>query len=135
MMARQMDKVIVAEIGMEGGGVTIFGNQSERGWTFWTEGSSMDLDENDDEVWHSWSSEPVSELELVLPKGWPLFHPVQIHPEFLGWFRANYEITRASLPDDQRRYQERHRHRHWTVILGGAWVKPAIEFTRANVVR
>jgi CpXC protein/HIRAN domain len=123
-----MDKGIIAEIGMEGGGVTIFGKQLEQGWTFWTEGSSMDLDENDDEVWHSWSSEPVSDLDLALPKDWPLFYPVQIHPEFLGWFRANYEISRASLPDDQRRSQERHRHPRWTVILGAASVKSAIEF-------
>ena len=40
---------------------------------------------------------PVSDLDLVLPKNWPLFDPVQIHPESLGWFRANYERSRASL--------------------------------------
>ena len=95
----------------------------------------MDLDENDDEVWHSWSSEPVSDLGLVLPKDWPLFHPVQIHPEFLGWFRANYEITRASLPDDQRRYQERHRHGRMDGDSWGRVGKAGNRIHCANVVR
>ena len=60
-----MIKVIIAEFGMEGGGVTIFGNQSERGGTFWTEGISVVHDENDDEVWHSWSCEPVSDFDCL----------------------------------------------------------------------
>ena len=61
-----MDKVLIADIGVEGGGVTIFGKMSESVWSFWTEGTSMDLDENDDEVWRSWSSEPVSGCSLPL---------------------------------------------------------------------
>ena len=51
-----MDKAVIAEIGFEGGGVTIYGSQSEGIWTFWTEGSSMGMDDNDDEVWGSRSS-------------------------------------------------------------------------------
>jgi hypothetical protein len=73
---RQMDKVLIARIGMEGVGVTIFGKKSESAWLFWTEGVSIDLDENDEELWRSWSSQPVSSLDLALPSEWPLFHPV-----------------------------------------------------------
>jgi hypothetical protein len=112
-----MDKVTIAEIGVEGGGVTIYGIQSQGVWTFWTEGTSMDLDENDDEIWRSWSSEPVSSLDLVLPKDWPLFHPIEVHPDFVDWFRSNYDNVRGSLPEDQRRSQEKHRHGHWMQIL------------------
>ena len=45
-----MDKVVVADIGMEGGGITIYGIRSDGAWSFWTEGTSIDLDENDHEV-------------------------------------------------------------------------------------
>jgi hypothetical protein len=113
-----MNKILIVEIGMEGGGVTVYGSQSEGVWSFWTEGTSIDFDENDHEVWRSWSSEPVSSLDLVLPKDWPIFYPVKIHPEMVDWFRANYDKVRGSMPEEQRRYQEKHRHGHWMTILG-----------------
>jgi len=113
-----MDKVLIAQMGIEGGGVTIFGSQSEGVWTFWTEGTSMDLDENDDEVWRSWWSEPVSSLDLVVPHDWPIFYPSKFHPDFVEWFRANYDKVRASLLEDQRRYQDKHRHGQWLEALG-----------------
>ncbi len=31
-------------------------------------------------------------------------HPIEIHPEFVGWFREHYEAARAGLPVDQRVY-------------------------------
>jgi hypothetical protein len=113
-----MDKVIVADIGVEGGGITIYGGQSEGVWSFWTDGTSMDLDEKDNEKWHSWSSKPVSSLDLVVPKDWPMFYPSKIHPEFVPWFRDAYEKARASLPEDQRRYHDNHRHWRWSEVLG-----------------
>jgi hypothetical protein len=45
-----MDKVLIAEMGVEGDGITIYGSQSDGVWSLWTESTSMDLDENDDEV-------------------------------------------------------------------------------------
>jgi hypothetical protein len=113
-----MDKVLIADFGVEGGGITIYGGQSDGVWSFWTEGSSMDLDENDDMVNRSWTSEPVNSLDLVVPKDWPIFYPSKIHPDFVDWFRTNYDPTRESLPEDQRRYQEKHPHRQWSEILG-----------------
>ncbi len=113
-----MDKVLIADIGIEGGGVTIFGRKPEGAWLFWTEGTSIDLDENVDEVWRSWSAAPVNDLDLVLPGDWPLFHPVQIHSDFLEWFRAAYEKARQTLPDHARRYHDEHRHRRWREPLG-----------------
>jgi hypothetical protein len=71
-------------MGVEGGGTTIFGTQAEGVWSFWTQGTSMNLDENDDEVWRSWSSEPESSLDLVVPHDWPVFYPSKIHPDLRG---------------------------------------------------
>ncbi len=113
-----MDKILVADIGVEGGGITIFGGQAEGVWSFWTEGTTIDLDENDHEIWRSWSSQPVSALELVLPRDWPIFYPSTIHPDFVEWFRANYDRSRGTLPDGQRRYQNEHRHGRWSELLG-----------------
>ena len=113
-----MDKVLIAEMGVEGGGTTIFGTQEDGVWSFWTLGTSMDLDEIDDEAWRSWSSEPVTSLDLVVPRDWPIFYPSKIHPDFVEWFRQAYEKARSSLPDDQRRYQAKHRHEHWLNVIG-----------------
>jgi hypothetical protein len=117
-MISQTDKVVIADIGVEGGGVTIYGSQLTGVWTFWTEGTSMDLHENDGEEWRSWSSKPVNSLDPVLPKEWPTFYPRKFHPGFVCWFRANYNHVRAQLPEDQRRYQNKHRRLHWMEILG-----------------
>jgi hypothetical protein len=116
----RIEKLLVASIGVEGGGAEIYGTQSDGIWSFWGEGSSIDLDENDDEVWRSWSSEPVGGLDLVVPKDWPLSHPVEIHSDFLAWFRGNYDEAVLKLPQDQRRYQEKHRHGRWTNVPGMA---------------
>jgi hypothetical protein len=113
-----MDKALIAEMGIEGGGVTIYGGHSEGVWMFWTEGSSIDLDENDAEVWRTWKSEPVSSLDLVLPSEWPIFSPIEIHPDFLCWFREAYEKKRSELSVDKRRYQDNHVHAHWSKLLG-----------------
>jgi hypothetical protein len=112
------DKILVADIGVEGGGLSIYGRESGGTWSFWKEGSSMDLDENDDEIWRAWSSDPVPDLGLLLPEEWPLFHPLSIHPAFLPWFRQAYEKAGATVRPDLRPYQEQHRHHHWIEILG-----------------
>jgi hypothetical protein len=84
-----MDKVLIADMGVEGGGARIYGRQRDGIWSFWLEGTSIDLDENDDEIWRSWESQPVQDLSLALPNERPLFYPSRLNPEFLDWFRKN----------------------------------------------
>ena len=95
-----MNTLLVVEMGVEGGGATIYGRQEDGIWSFWQEGSSMGLDEYDDEEWRSWESKPVADLSLALPDEWPLFCPIKIAPEFLEWFRENYEIVCSRLRKD-----------------------------------
>ena len=59
-----MDKITVAQLEMEGDWLTIYGKQAGVSWSFWTEGTSMGMDENDDEEWRSWTTEPVAGPEL-----------------------------------------------------------------------
>jgi hypothetical protein len=70
------------------------------------------------EAWRSWSSEPVGSLDLALPNDWVLFYPVEIHPDFLEWFREAYEKARGTLLENQRRYHDEHRHGRWLEVLG-----------------
>jgi hypothetical protein len=102
------EKVVIAEIGIEGGGITIYGSKTDGVWSFWTEGSSMHVDSDEDEVWRSWSSELASSLDLVMLKGWPIFYPVKIHSDCVDWIRTNYDP--ASMPEDQLPYQQKDRH-------------------------
>ena len=82
-----MDKIIIARMGVEGGGATIFGARADGVWLFWQKGSSINFDDNDDEVWRSWSSDPVSELSAALPDRWWQMCPIKVHPEFVAQLR------------------------------------------------
>jgi hypothetical protein len=42
-----MDNVVIVKMGVEGGGVTIYGRQTDGIWSLWNEGVSMYFDEND----------------------------------------------------------------------------------------
>jgi hypothetical protein len=116
-----MDQAIVLDIGREGGGITIYGRQVDGVWSFWAEGASIDVDENEDMVWRTWSREPVASIDILLPKGWPVFSPISVHPEFVDWFRAIYEKARAGLPENERSYQEKYIHVRWLEMLGLPW--------------
>lgn len=110
-----MEKVVIADLAVEGGGFTIYGQEIEGRWFFWEEGSSFGLDENDDEEIRSWKSEPKESLESVLPNQWPLFHPWHLHAEFVTWFVERFPLALESLsvPD---RLKNRAQHL-WQVYL------------------
>ncbi|MGA2702229.1 MAG: hypothetical protein ABSH35_14185 [Isosphaeraceae bacterium] len=112
-----MDQITVADLGLEGGGLTIHGRQEGGSWVFWTAGSSIALDENDDEKWRYWTTEQVADLNSVLPAEWPLFFPMEIHPEFRGWFRDHYEKACRTLREDLKKYQIKHPGNEWRGIL------------------
>jgi hypothetical protein len=81
------DKELVLELGVEGGGATVFRTPLDSGgWQFHVEGNSLYLDENDDESWRSWHSQPVLSIEEALASvakdgSWFFFYPLTVHPE------------------------------------------------------
>ena len=95
-----MDKVLVAKLGVEGGGCSIYGREAVGSWSFWQEGSSLDLDENDEEVVRSWTTEPVPDLGLAMPKEWPLYHllKVQARPVAGGDSDGAHALTMGRGP-------------------------------------
>src|SRR5262249_41809490 len=83
------------------------------GWQFHVEGSSLYLDENDDEGWRSWSSEPVLSIEeavrLIADDGsWIFFSPVGVHPEFRTALWELAQDAAGKLPEGRRALWERH---------------------------
>ncbi len=108
-----VEKVIVIEVGVEGGGATVFGEDNGGVWSFWQEGSSLSLDEDDHEIGSDWRTQPVGDLERALPGGWVRMFPMKIHPTFLPWVRTRYEAERAELPEYQRRVHDEHVHPAW----------------------
>jgi len=112
------DKELVLELGVEGGGATVFRSPlGSGGWQFHVEGTSMYLDENDDEGWRSWHSQPVLNLEEALRSvaedgSWVFFYPVTVHPDYRT---AVWELAQAAvgkLPEG-RREMWKHRSQDW----------------------
>ena len=98
------EKEKVLELGVEGGGATIFRTPLDSGgWQFHVEGSSMYLDENDDEDWRSWTSEPVQTIREALRSvaedgSWVFFHPISVHPEYRNIVWELAQETARNLP-------------------------------------
>jgi hypothetical protein len=113
------DRVVVAELGLEGGGATVLGFRVGGRWRFWQEGSSITLDADDGEEWQRWASEQSEDLAAVVPATWTLMFPVTVHPEFVEWFRCRYEAARAGLDVGARESQARHPDRHWQRVFAG----------------
>lgn len=108
-----MDKVVIVKMGFEGGGVTICGRQTDGVWSLWKEAVSMYFDENDEENWRCWSSDPVSELSELLPKEWWQMAPTKVHPEFVAPLPAEYERCLGAGGGNVPRF----RHERWRRLL------------------
>jgi hypothetical protein len=98
------DRELVLELGVEGGGATIYRTPLVSGrWQFHVEGTSMYLDENDDEGWRSWRTEPVLNIEEALASvandgSWVFFYPVKVHHEYrtIVWQLVQAEASKLS---------------------------------------
>lgn len=110
-----MEKVVIMGMGVEGGGVIVYGRQSNGLWLFWQEWSSMYLDDNDDEAWRSWTSESVTELSLVLPEKWFVMSPTKVHSDFVSQIRREYERCCGTQPTGKR--AGRWQHERWQELL------------------
>lgn len=107
------NKEIVLELGVEGGGANIFRTRSRTGdWQFHVEGNAMDVDENDEEVWRSWCTEPVSNIEdalrAVADDGcWVLSWPTKIHTEYRSIICELVEAAVSKLPPESSQVANR----------------------------
>ncbi|QJX01176.1 DUF6508 domain-containing protein [Frigoriglobus tundricola] len=113
------DKEMVLQLGVEGGGATVFRKPVGAGdFEFYVDGSSMDLDENDDEVWRSWESQPYLRIEDAVRSisndgSWVLFHPISIHPDYRTSVWELVQETARTLPDELNHLWDDRRRTKW----------------------
>ncbi len=98
------DSVItIVEVGMEGGGFTVFGHHSSveprdgAAWIFWRESGAMYLDDNDDEAWRFEKSGTMSDLALACSPELFRCYPIALHPDFVPWFRRALTLYQECL--------------------------------------
>lgn len=100
----------ILELGLEGGGATIFRAPTLTGWSFHVEGGSMDLDESDTDYWRAWTRGPVESFEaairLISDDGqWVIYHPIYVHLE--------YRETVWQLAQQHAKFLPKHHRRLW----------------------
>lgn len=118
---------LVLELACEGGGETIFRRRTERGWVYWSAGSTMDFDANDDDYWRTWREEETANLGDLLSSSLVFLSLLKIHPEYRDWMREVYRSLRLMLEEDARisdgdgqtaEHFGRHVRKYWTRLLG-----------------
>lgn len=113
------DKEMVLQLGVEGGEATVFRTLLGSGeWVFHVGGNSMDMDENDDEVWRSWESQPYLRIEDAVRSisndgGRVFFYPISIHPEYRTAVWGMVQETARNLPDEQKHLWDERRRTRW----------------------
>jgi len=127
----QSEKQVIVKIGYEGGGFELCGRKTNEQWQFWTEGSFMDFDENDDEIWKEHKSEVVEgwdEALKLLGDDWTVGHPIEVYPQFKDPIWWAFEGQRESLQMKLEWANER--RGYWAEkcgkadeLPGGGWIK------------
>jgi hypothetical protein len=117
------EKELVLQLGVEGGGADIYRTPlAAGGWKFHVEGSTMFLDDNDDEDWRSWIGKPVEAIEQALQSvakdgSWACFYPIKVHPEYRTTVWELVLRAAASLPEGLSRGWEHSRYRWQELCL------------------
>lgn len=104
---------VVFELGFEGGGLEVTRYSAANGKVYFrTSGTSMTLDDHDDEEWIDWEDEPVASFEgslaeLRLGTNILCITPLFVHPDFSLPVREYIENLLAKVtPDDRQRMGE-----------------------------
>jgi hypothetical protein len=107
---------LVLELSLDGGGMTIYRTPAAiGGWQFHIGGSTIDLDENDSEVWRSWQTELFTSLEEALlsvtkDSSWVTFFPTNVHPEYRAMLWQLAQDAAHKLSDAQKKHWHRRIH-------------------------
>ena len=80
----------------------------------------MYLNENDEEIWRSWSTEPVRSIEEAMREvtgdgTCVFFHPIAIHPEYRTVTSKLVRAAVAKLPAERRQIGK-HRLAEWQML-------------------
>ncbi|HEY1186231.1 MAG TPA: hypothetical protein VGE74_01180 [Gemmata sp.] len=108
-----MEKVVILDVGLEGGGATVYGRRDASGWVFWQDGSAMG---DDPDEWRGWTTDPVRDLFAALPEQWFLMFPLDVHPDFKAPVRAEFERRVAQLTDEGMRRHAARLRAKWNAL-------------------
>jgi hypothetical protein len=72
--------ILVLEAGVEGGGLDIVAIPQGAGYIFRDGGTTIDLDENDDEIWRDIGGREAERIADLLPKELGYFYAIYLHP-------------------------------------------------------
>lgn len=108
-LAVNSSPALIVIAGVEGGGVTLYGERSGAGWRFWVERvdqSRVYLDEYDDEAGSRRQSGIVSSwedaLRLLDRAGWMRLPAVRVHPEFRQKVWQAVQARLGTTPESTR---------------------------------
>lgn len=105
-----MKPVVIVDLGVEGGGATIYGRQNGEGnWLFWQSGCAMSGECDD---WQAWEMEITPDVFASLPQSWWRMYPTEVHPDFRS--RLADELKRALSQDAPLRATLA---RRWSAVL------------------
>ena len=112
-----MDKTLILSLGCEGAGAYIYGIRKNCTWTFWRESTCMDFDENNEEIWRSYKSEPVLDFLSALPMNWWMLYPTDPpHLDFVEKLCEEYKNCRKPINDEYLQCL----HIRWTEVLNSS---------------
>jgi hypothetical protein len=103
---------------VEGGAIEVFSRKESGGsWTFVARGTSLDLDDDGNEVARVGGVPRATDLSDVVPSNWIIFYPRLVHPELRGWFRERYAAALAALPPHRRTSHDQYRNHKWQALF------------------
>ena len=101
---------IVFELAFEGGGIEVTRYTAAEGKVYFrNSGTSMRLDENDDEEWVDWQSDPTTSFEgalreLKIGRDILCISPIRLHRDYSELVLRHIEAVLAEVtPDDRER--------------------------------
>jgi hypothetical protein len=109
-------KELVLFFGVAGDGIHIYRTVSRDGkWQYHAETASMDLDENDDELWRTSREQPVAELERALQDfpEWPICFPATVHPEYGQMIWHMYRAAKDRLSEEWVSHWTAEKEENW----------------------
>lgn len=99
---------VVFELGFEGGGIEVTRYTTADGKAYFrNSGTSMRLDENDDEEWVNWEGDPTTSFEgalrdMKVGKDILCIVPIQLHRDYRDQVRRHIEDILAEITDEDR---------------------------------
>lgn len=117
------EPIKVVRLGAEGGGAEIMATVKKGVWSFWQEGSFMDFDKDDNEIWRKFKTDPVGSIGEVIEDEWWFYYPRDPHPAFVPSLRDWYQDAFEKLSETDKQKHSEFQAREWQEMFLEAGLK------------